>query len=51
MAIGQLMDYARFVDPPVGRTILLPEEPRPDLIALAKSKGIDVVTPNGEGGT
>ena len=51
MAIGQLMDYARFVHPPVGRTILLPEEPRPDLIALAQSQGIDVVTPKGEGGT
>ena len=33
-----------------GRSGLLPEEPRPDLIALAKSQGIEVVSPNGEGG-
>jgi hypothetical protein len=43
MAIGQLADYARMVDPPPARSILVPERPRPDLIALASSQNIKVV--------
>jgi hypothetical protein len=50
MAVGQLADYSRLVNPPPARLILVPEQPRPDLIALAKSQGIDVTWPNGDGG-
>ncbi len=48
MAIGQLADYARLVKPAPRRAILLPQKPRPDLLALAKSQGIDVVWPEGD---
>jgi hypothetical protein len=48
MAIGQLADYSRLLDPLPRRAILLPQEPRADLLALAASQGIDVVWPEGE---
>jgi hypothetical protein len=50
MAIGQLADYSRLLDPPPAQLILVPEQPRPDLINLAKSQGIGVTWPDGEGG-
>ena len=40
MAIGQLADYARFVDAGVTRAVLLPQRPRPDLEELMRSQGI-----------
>jgi hypothetical protein len=49
MAIGQLADYARFVDPPPSKVILVPEAPRPDLLQLAASQGIEVTWPNQDG--
>lgn len=49
MAIGQLADYARFVDPAPRKLILLPEEPRRDLLRLAESQGIGVIWPDGNG--
>jgi len=49
MAIGQLADYARFVDPSPVKLILLPQKPRPDLLHLASSQGIGVIWPNEEG--
>jgi len=50
MAIGQLADYARLVEPYPQRTILVPQQPRPDLLELAKSQGITVTWPDGNGG-
>jgi len=51
MAIGQLADYARLMKkPPKAKLILVPEKPRPDLLALAKSQGIGVTWPDGDGG-
>lgn len=50
MAIGQLADYARLVDPSPQKVILVPEEPRRDLLDLAKSQGIGVIWPAAEGG-
>lgn len=47
MAIGQLADYARFVDPPAECALLLPEPPRPNLVELALSQGISIVHPRG----
>jgi hypothetical protein len=44
MAIGQLADYSRFL-PDTGRAILVPEQPRTDLLALAESVGVSVVWP------
>lgn len=49
MAIGQLIDYGRFLDPPPKLSVLLPSQPREDLRELLKSVGIGVVWPhNGE---
>ena len=39
MALGQLLDYRRFVENPEC-AILLPERPRQDLVALIQSAGI-----------
>jgi hypothetical protein len=46
-AVGQLLDYGRFVSAET-RTVLVPAEPRPDLIEYVKSVGIDVVYPVGD---
>lgn len=48
MAIGQLADYSRFVDHTI-RAILLPSEPRQDLLALAKVQDCAVIWPEGKG--
>lgn len=50
MAIGQLADYERQVQPTPKKLILVPEQPRPDLLDLAKSQGIAVTWPDGNGG-
>jgi hypothetical protein len=47
MGIGQLADYARFVQPAPDRALLLPQPPRQDLLHLATSQGIRVVWPDG----
>ncbi|MEJ7783825.1 MAG: hypothetical protein WKF96_03410 [Solirubrobacteraceae bacterium] len=49
MAIGQLLDYGRFVEQPFNQVILLPEAPRADLLALAASQDIAVVWPASDG--
>jgi hypothetical protein len=49
MAIGQLADYGRLLDPSPSRALLVPEPPRPDLVALASTQGLTVVWPNGTG--
>lgn len=43
MAIGQLLDYARFLAPRPRLAVLLPSEPRADLLELLASAGVDVV--------
>jgi hypothetical protein len=43
MAIGQLADYSRMIDPSPTRAILVPQRPREDLIRLASSQGINVI--------
>ncbi|URM92682.1 restriction endonuclease [Streptomyces sp. MRC013] len=48
MAIGQLADYSRFVDHTI-RAILLPSQPREDLLALAKTQDCAVIWPEGKG--
>ena len=45
MAIGQLADYKRFADPQARLGVLVPERPRPDLLALLKSEGIEAIWP------
>lgn len=50
MAIGQLADYKRFVDPaPKNVALLLPSQPRPDLQALMANENIQVIWPTGNG--
>jgi hypothetical protein len=49
MAVGQLADCARLVDPPPKRAILVAEKPRDDLLRLAESENIAVVWIVGEG--
>ncbi|MFD4587926.1 restriction endonuclease [Streptomyces sp. NPDC058434] len=46
MAIGQLADYGRFVEH-TKRAILMPSQPRADLLALAESQGCAVIWPEG----
>ncbi len=43
MAIGQLLDYSRFVQPPPRLAVLLPSQPRADLFELLGSVSVDVV--------
>jgi hypothetical protein len=48
MAIGQLADYSRLLEPVPRRAILLPQRPRADLLDLMRSQGIDAVWQDGE---
>ncbi|MFJ4185555.1 restriction endonuclease [Kitasatospora sp. NPDC089509] len=48
MAIGQLADYGRFVEVK-SSAILVPSEPREDLLELAKSQDVAVIWPEGKG--
>jgi hypothetical protein len=50
MAIGQLLDYARFEPHGVAKALLLPERPRSDLEQLLASAGIAAVWPDGPTG-
>lgn len=49
MAIGQLADYRRFVSGDPLLAVLVPEEPREDLLELLESQGIGALWPD-EGG-
>ncbi|WP_432008849.1 restriction endonuclease [Streptomyces bacillaris] len=49
-AIGQLLDYRRFLNPTPQLAVLLPAEPRRDLIDLCASMCIEVVWPDDHGG-
>ena len=49
MAIGQLADYARLLDMPPSKAILVPHEPRDDLLRLASVEGISVIWPTEDG--
>ncbi len=48
MAVGQLLDYRRFVQPAPRLAVLLPTEPREDLRELLKSAGVDIVWRQGK---
>jgi hypothetical protein len=48
-AIGQLMDYRRFVQPPPQLAVLLPSRPRDDLRDLLTSIDIGIVWRDGDG--
>ena len=48
MALGQLIDYARFV-PSARLAILLPSKPRGDLLNLIESAGVELYWQNGTG--
>lgn len=48
MAIGQLLDYSRFIQPAARLAVLLPSRPRHDLRELLKTVGVDLVWRNGE---
>jgi len=51
MAIGQLADYRRHVGNGLnGLAVLLPSEPRPDLLDLLGSQRITVIWPEGKSG-
>jgi hypothetical protein len=47
MAIGQLTDYRRFVEPTVRCAVLLPSQPRDDLAKLLSYAHIDLYYPEG----
>lgn len=48
MALGQLYDYQRFIEPRPSLAVLLPERPRDDLVALAHAYGVAVIYANGD---
>jgi hypothetical protein len=48
MAVGQLLDYSRFVDPTPRLAVLLPSLPRPDLREYLKSAGVDLIWREGK---
>jgi hypothetical protein len=48
MAIGQLLDYARFVEPRPQLAVLLPSRLRADLVELLSSADIEVVWQDGK---
>lgn len=48
MAVGQLADYARFIDPPPQLAVLLEARPAPDLEQLLSSQNIAVIWPRGD---
>jgi hypothetical protein len=48
MAIGQLLDYGRFVQPPPQLAVLLPSRPREDLCKLLTHASIDLVWREGK---
>ncbi len=48
MAVGQLLDYSRFVDHN-RLAVLVPTRPRPDLLHYLASAQIDVIYPDGDG--
>jgi hypothetical protein len=49
MAIGQLADYSRLVEPEPTRVVLMPERPRQDLVHLASTQRIAIVWPLEDG--
>jgi hypothetical protein len=46
-AVGQLLDYGRFVEAKT-RTVLVPTRPRPDLLAYLAYAGVSAVYPDGD---
>lgn len=46
-AVGQLIDYSRFVDAET-TSVLVPSRPRPDLLAYLKAAGVNVLYPDGD---
>jgi hypothetical protein len=49
MAIGQLADYGRFAGDGTAAAVLVPEKPRPDLLALLETQGIGAIWPMPDG--
>jgi hypothetical protein len=49
MALGQLLDYRRFVDRPHKLAVLLPEAPRRDLLDYLDSNGVSVIARTNDG--
>ena len=47
LAVGQLLDYGRFVDA-ASRAILVPHQPSPDLVAYLLAAQVDVIYPDGD---
>lgn len=45
MAVGQLLDYRRFVNQPYKLAVLLPETPRSDLLEYLRSNSVIVIAP------
>jgi hypothetical protein len=49
MAIGQIADYRRFVKNGAKAAVLVPEQPRPDILALLESQTIAAIWPTSNG--
>jgi len=49
MAVGQLLDYRRFVEQPYKLAVLLPETPRRDLSEYLDSNDVNIIAPTNDG--
>jgi hypothetical protein len=49
MAIGQLADYSRFIDPPPDCAVLVPARPSQDLLALLAALGVAAIWQEDDG--
>lgn len=47
-AVGQLLDYRRFLETPNRIAVLLPEQPRPDLLSFLRTYSVEVLYANGD---
>jgi hypothetical protein len=48
MALGQLYDDRRFIEPEPALAVLVPEPPRPDLVTLAHVSGVALIARDGD---
>ena len=48
MAVGQLLDYRRFIEPRPELAVLLPERPRRDLVAYLQSVDVAIIYKEGD---
>lgn len=46
LALGQILDYARYVSP-AWKTVLVPSQPEPEILELFDASGVALIWPEG----